>query len=105
MVEVRANGVEDRGLHTIYDDPTDKEVLEMSNYLFHIKGRRGLQNRLDMHLCHSMLLRSEDSRQMDLSRFFTLTFANEGTLSFFITALPYAYTFSILFWVGLNAMH
>ncbi len=80
-LDARLNSCSDRGKHSFYDVPTDEELLRLSQY-FHDQGNlNGLQFRMEMLMAVHMLLRSEDTRNMELSFLFTHSFQNQGMIS------------------------
>lgn len=83
-VEQRLRSYENCSKDSLFDVPTDDQVLDLSLYYFQMGGRNGLQFRVDMLLSLAMLFRSQDSRELDLKYLVMLPFENEGLNPFHV---------------------
>lgn len=83
--DIRRAAYEDRAIAGLKDGYTEKEFLSLSKCLLgrQVDGRaigreQALRTRLDMLLMHCMMLRSETTRDAELSDFESIPLTNEG---------------------------
>jgi hypothetical protein len=77
----------DRGKGSVVDHPRKAQLLRLSTYLHSRHSAKGLRERCDMLLCVALLLRCEDTKDLELPYLSTMEFESEG--DFFLVIFNY----------------
>jgi hypothetical protein len=72
------NSYQDRALNSIQDGYTPEELIKISMFFFAEGKEQSFRDRMVFLMQHMMLLRGENTRDMDLADLFPLQFKDEG---------------------------